>query len=118
APMPPPPPPPPVIPMTPELQHYFELLGQLENTSRSLVLGPDDAVVADAAVKDVVEALAALETPAKTLVFDGVVSQRLLDAAHEKGIQIVVANRMGAVGKIPEPIRIVTRQDVEAPAPR
>ena len=102
--------------MTPELQHYFELLGSLENTSRSLVLGPDDAVVADAAVKDVVETLAQLAVPAKTLVFDGVVSQRLLDAAHERGIQTVVANRMGAIGKVPEPIRVVTRQDLEAPA--
>ena len=120
SPPPPPPPPPPAPPvaMTPELSRYFELLGQLENTSRSLVLGPDDAIVADAPVKDVVETLAQLGAPAKTLVFDGVVSQRLLDAAHGKGIQTVIATRLGAIGKVPEPIRVVTRQDLEAPTNR
>jgi DNA primase len=117
--MPPPPPPPPApVALSPELQRYFDLLGSLENSSRSLVLGPDDAVVSDAPVKDMFEALAQVAVPVKTLVFDGIVSQRLLDAAHEKGIQTVVANRMGAIGKIPEPLRVVTRQDLEAPAPR
>ncbi|MCI4336724.1 MAG: DNA primase, partial [Thermoplasmata archaeon] len=62
--------------------------------------------------------LATLEVPAKTVVFDGVVSQRLLDVAHEKGIETVVANRLGAVGKVPEPMRIMTRSDLEAPGAR
>ncbi len=126
APLPPPPrpasasvpPPPPPTPMSPELQHYFELLGSIENSSKSLLLGADDAVVAEAPVKDMIEALAQVESPVKTVVFDGVVSQRLLDVAHEKGVQTVVASRFGAIGKIPEPMRVVTRQDLEAPTPR
>ena len=101
--------------MTPELKQYFDLLTQLENTSRSVFLGAEGQPVGEAPVKEMIESLAALEAPAKTVVFDGVVSQRLLDVAHEKGIQLVVANRLGAIGKIPEPIRVVTRADVEAP---
>jgi DNA primase len=67
--------------------------------------------------KDVVEALSKLSEPAKTLVFDGVVSQRLLDVAHEKGIQEVVAVRLGAIGKLPEGIRVYTRADLGEPIP-
>jgi DNA primase len=112
----PPPPPPPPAALSPELQKYFQILGGIENTSKSVFLGPDDAVLGEVPVKEMIDALAALGQPAKTVVFDGVVSQRLLDVAQEKGIATVVANRIGAVGKIPEGIRVVTRMD-SGPAP-
>jgi DNA primase len=109
------PPPPPAVQLTPQLKQYFDLLGQLENTSKSVFLGPDDAPVGEAPVKEMIEALAALEAPARTVVFDGVISQRLLDVAHDKGVLTVVASRIGAIGKVPEPIRVITRADLEAP---
>jgi hypothetical protein len=118
-PMPPPPPPPaPAAPLPPNLQRYFDLLGGLENSSKCLFLGADDAVVAEAPVKDMIDQLAVLEAPAKTVVFDGIVSQRLLDVAQEKGIETVIANRLGAIGKLPEQIRVLTRQDLAAPGAR
>jgi DNA primase len=117
-PMPPPPPAPvaqptPAAPLPPELQRYFDLLAGVDNASKSLFLGADDTIVAEAPVKEMIETLAQLETPAKTLVFDGVVSQRLLDVAQEKGVELVVASRLGAIGKIPENIRVVTRFDLQ-----
>jgi DNA primase len=119
-PLPPPPmatPPAPPAPLPPELQRYFDLLAGVDNASKSLFLGADDTVIAEAPVKEMIDTLAALEAPAKTLVFDGVVSQRLLDVAQEKGVELVVASRLGAIGKIPEKIRVVTRFDLPAPAP-
>jgi DNA primase len=112
---PPPPPPPPPAPLTPELQRYFELLSGVENTSKSLFVGEDDAVVGEAPVKEMIEALANLPGPAKAVVFDGIVSQRLIDVAQEKGIGTVVATRLGPVGKIPEQVRIFTKADLAGP---
>ena len=112
APMPPPPPAASAPPLPPDLAHYFELLGEVENTSRSLFVGADETVVGEAPVKEMIDALAALGTPAKAVVFDGIVSQRLLDVAQEKGISTVVATRLGPVGKIPEQIRIFTKADL------
>ena len=40
------------------------------------------------------------------------VSQRLLDVAHERGIQEVVAIRLGAIGKMPDGIRVYTKADL------
>jgi DNA primase len=115
--MPPPvaPPPPAAAPLTPELAHYFELLSGVENASRALILGENDAVVGEIPVKEMIEAIAALAEPAKTVVFDGIVSQRLLDVAQEKGIGTVVGTRLGPVGKIPESIRIFTKADLAVP---
>ena len=42
------------------------------------------------------------------------VSQRLLDVAQERGIDTVIANRLGAVGKIPDGLKVLTRMDLGA----
>jgi DNA primase len=104
-------------PLPPRLAKLFQDLSELENPSRARILGENDAVQVEVPAKDVVEALSKLSEPAKTLVFDGVVSQRLLDVAHEKGIQEVVAVRLGAIGKLPEGIRVYTRADLGEPIP-
>jgi DNA primase len=114
-PLPPPPPPPAAAPLTPELQHYFELLGGVENQSKSLFVGEGDVVVGEAPVKEMIEALANLTAPAKTVVFDGIVSQRLLDVAQEKGIGTIVATRLGPIGKMPEKVRVFTKADLGLP---
>jgi len=111
------PPPPPAAPLSPELTRYFDLLSGVENSSRCLFVGEDEAVVGEAPVKEMIEAIAGLATPAKAIVFDGIVSQRVLDAAVEKGIGTVVASRLGPVGKIPEQIRVFTQADLVAGNP-
>jgi DNA primase len=112
-PVPPPPPPPPAAaPLTPRQRALFDQLAQIENTSKAIVLGDADAVLLEAPVKDLLDTMAKLEAPAKTLIFDGVVSQRLLDVAREKGVDTVVASRLGAVGKIPDGIQVFTQSDL------
>jgi len=108
-------PPVPAAPLPPELSHYFELLHGVENASRCLFVGEDDAVVGEAPIKEMIEAISNLSTPAKAVVFDGIVSQRLLDVAHEKGIGTVVGTRLGPVGKIPDQLRIFTKSDLAGP---
>ena len=91
--------PPAAAPLSPELTRYFELLHGVENASRCLFVGEDDSVVGEAPIKDMIEAISNLSTPAKAVVFDGIVSQRLLDVSHEKGITTVVGTRLGPVGR-------------------
>lgn len=96
------------------MAHLFGMLKELDNPSRARILGEGDAVEAEVLAKDVVEGIQALQKPATALVFDGVVSQRLLDVAHEKGIREVVGVRLGAIGKVPDGIQVFTRADIEA----
>jgi DNA primase len=114
-----PPPPPPAaapVPLPPELARYFELLDGVENSSRCLLVGEDDAVVGEVPVKEMIETVANLTAPAKAIVFDGIVSQRLLDVAQEKGIGTVVGTRLGPVGKFPEQVRVYTKADLANPS--
>ncbi|HYA10943.1 MAG TPA: DNA primase DnaG [Thermoplasmata archaeon] len=110
------PPPPPSAPLSPELGRYFELLNGVENASRCLFVGENDAVVGEVPVKEMIEAIGALAAPAKAVVFDGIVSQRLLDVAEEKGIGTVVGTRLGPIGKFPDQVKIYTRADLGGPS--
>lgn len=114
APPPPPPPPPPESRLSPRMAKLFGILKELDNPSRARILGEGDAIEVELLAKDVVEGVLALQKPASALVFDGVVSQRLLDVAHEKGIREVVGVRLGAIGKVPDGIQVFTRADIEA----
>ena len=105
----------PSVPLSPELGRYFELLNGVENASRCLFVGENDAVVGEAPVKEMIDAIGQLATPAKAVVFDGIVSQRLLDVAQEKGIGTVVGTRLGPIGKFPEQVKIYTRADLGGP---
>jgi DNA primase len=107
----------PAAPLPPELARYFDLLHGVENASRCLFVGEDDAVVGEAPVKEMIEAITKLSAPAKAVVFDGIVSQRLLDVAQEKGIGTVVGTRMGPVGKFPDQVRIFTKADLGPSGP-
>ena len=44
----------------------------------------------------------------KTVVFDGIISQRLVDLSKEKNIECLVAVKMTEVVKKPETIKIIT----------
>ena len=54
-----------------------------------------------------------VKTPsAATIVFDGVISQRILDISSEKQISTVVGTRKGNITKMPAGITIWTKEDL------
>jgi len=44
-------------------------------------------------------------------VFDGIITQRILDIAAEMGMKSVVGTKMGTVTKTPSGIDVLTRDD-------
>jgi hypothetical protein len=47
-----------------------------------------------------------------TLVFDGVITQRLLDMAEQKGVKYVIGDRLAEVAKRPAAVRILTIPEI------
>ncbi len=50
-----------------------------------------------------------------TIVFDGVVTQRLLDLAEERGVKLVVGDRIADLARKPASIKIMTLPEVAGP---
>lgn len=88
----------------------------LQNLSGSLkaVLLDDTGrtVQSDLAVRELADTLKSAKESVHAVVFDGVITQRLLDIAADKKIATVVGVKMGNVTKVPDAVEILTRDDL------
>jgi DNA primase len=84
--------------------HANDLIG----TFSARFLDGKDKVVNETAVRDLVNTLKDYQNEVKTVVFDGVVTQRILDIAADKGIENLVGAKVGSVTKRPASVRIFT----------
>ena len=88
-------------------------LGGLSGTLKAVLL--DDAgqpLKEDLAVRELADTLKSGKDKVHTVVFDGVITQRLLDIAADKKIQTIVGVKMGNVTKVPDTVEILTRDDL------
>jgi len=98
-------------PVSTQLGRFRDALMSIGGTSKARILAEDDTVVAEVPVRELVETLKGDGKGARTLVFDGIITQRILDIANEKGIRSVVGTKMGTVTKQPAGIEVATRDD-------
>jgi DNA primase len=85
------------------------VLADLEGSGNGEIL--DDAlnIIKDVKVENLYQEINNLQNGAYAVVFDGVVSQRLIDVAKDKGLKYIVAVRMSEVVKKPNNIKVITR---------
>ncbi|MEL7671643.1 MULTISPECIES: DNA primase DnaG [Methanobacterium] len=85
------------------------VLKDLEGSGNAEIF--DDAlnILKEVKVENLYDELKNIENNTYAVVFDGVISQRLIDIAKEKGLKHVVAVRMSDVVKKPSPIKVITR---------
>lgn len=85
------------------------ILKDLEGTGNAEIF--DDAlnILKEVKVENLYDELKNIDDHTYAVVFDGVVSQRLIDIAKEKGLKHIVAVKMSEVVKKPGPIKVITR---------
>ncbi len=94
---------------------YRDMFKEVVGNSKARLISEANAVIAEMAVKDLAEALKGQEDSQgiKAVVFDGIITQRLLDISNDMGIGTLVATKMGKVSKFPEGLTVLTKEDFE-----
>lgn len=85
------------------------VLKDLEGSGNAEIFDDSLNILKEVKVENLYDELKTVESNAYAVVFDGVISQRLIDIAKEKGLRHVVAVRMSDVVKKPSPIKVITR---------
>ena len=98
--------------LTPEQESYRDMLLELSTTHNAKVLNADNEVIRQVAVKSLVNSLKEDGDEVVAIVFDGVISQRIIDVSSEKGIKTVVGTRRGNISKMPADVTIWTKEDL------
>ncbi len=76
------------------------------------MLDSNNEVIRQVAVKSLVNSLKEDGDEVHAIVFDGVISQRIIDVSSEKGIKTVVGTRKGNITKMPAEVTIWTKEDL------
>ena len=94
--------------ITPTKENLLKELDELSNTLNARFYNSSYERVAEVPVRDVIKKLSEIKD-SKILVFDGIITQRLVDLAAKQGVDTLVGIKMGNVNKTPEGLDITTK---------
>jgi len=95
--------------------HVISKAQELRGTLEGVLFDKDMGEIARLPVSELAGRLAGYQG-VDTIIFDGVVTQRLLDLAEERGVKLVVGDRIAELTRRPGSIRIMTLPEVAGPA--
>src|SRR3989441_86020 len=97
--------------LNPKLEKYRDMLVQLGGSSTARLLDEGDGVVTEVPVRELVDTLKTAKQT-RAVVFDGIITQRILDIAAEMNMHSVVGTKMGTITKQPAGVEVWTRSDL------
>ncbi|MDQ1279800.1 MAG: primase [Thermoproteota archaeon] len=87
----------------------------LRGTLEAVVLNEKLEVIERLPVSELAEKLQKING-SHTIVFDGVITQRLVDIAEDKGVKCIVGDRISGIAKRPINIQLLTTNDITSQA--
>jgi len=104
------------VPVDPRLSaaqaKYRSMILELSSTSKAKILDSYGELLKEVPVRELVNTLKAGMFGVGAVVFDGIVTQRILDIATEQGILTIVGTKMGNVAKQPTGVEVWTKDDL------
>ncbi len=87
---------------------FHEHITQLSGTLSARFIDENYNIINEVPVRDLAAALKDANGNTKSVVFDGVITQRIVDIAAEKGIENLIGAKMGNIVKSPASLHIET----------
>ncbi|MBU4374403.1 MAG: DNA primase [Euryarchaeota archaeon] len=91
---------------------FQEHIAQLSGTLSARLIDEQNNVISEVPVRDLANALKDSNGNIKSVVFDGVITQRIVDIAAEKGIETMIGAKMGNLVKSPASIHVETSSEL------
>ena len=91
-----------------EVNLMKDMLKEFEGTGSGAILDEALNMTKEVEVENIYEEIKNIDGTANTVIFDGVISQRLVDVASQKGIKKLVAFKSVNIVKKPQNVKIIT----------
>jgi len=98
--------------ITEKQKNYSSILKDISGSLKAVLFDKDDKEMKKIPVRELTDALKKSDN-ISTVVFDGIITQRLLDIANNKNIKEIVGIKLGNVVKMPSSVRVLTKKDLE-----
>ncbi|MEM1680568.1 MAG: DNA primase DnaG [Sulfolobales archaeon] len=94
-------------------QNIIEELRKLGGTLEAVIYDQNWNEISRVAVKDLVDHIVKLDgVNPHAIVMDGIITQRVVDAASVKGVKIIVGSRVGVISKKPAGIAVLSAEEL------
>lgn len=103
-------PPEPVPEPEPEMEWFRKHVDELDGTLSARIMDRNQNILREVAVRDLARELKEANGEVNGVIFDGVVTQRILDIAAEKGLEYLIGAKMGNVAKSPSCVKVLTKE--------
>ncbi|HOT07640.1 MAG: DNA primase DnaG [Methanosaeta sp. PtaB.Bin039] len=97
-------------PLSEQVEWFRPHVDELNGTLTARLFDRNQNALRDVAVRDLARELKDSNGDVTGVVFDGVVTQRLLDIAAEKGLEYLIGAKMGNIAKSPVGVKVITKE--------
>jgi len=90
---------------------HFSILDDVSGSLKAVLLDKNDIEIKKIPVRELTDELKKSKD-INTIVFDGIITQRLLDIANNKNVKVIVGMKLGNVVKKPKSVCVLTKNDM------
>jgi len=94
----------------PHREWFRQHVDELDGTLSARLMDRNHNVLREVAVRDLARELKESNGDVNGVIFDGVVTQRILDIAAEKGLEYLIGAKLGNIAKSPVCVRVLTKE--------
>ncbi len=98
--------------MTDEQKNYGAVLEEISGSLKAVLFDKNNKEIKKIPVRELTDALKKSDN-ISVVIFDGIITQRLLDIADSKNVKEIIGIKMGNVVKMPTSVRVLTKRDLE-----
>lgn len=92
--------------------HFKAMINELSTTSKAHILDSAGELMKEVPVRELVNTLKTNVKGVSAVVFDGIITQRILDIAADNKIATIVGTKMGNITKQPTSVEVWTKDDL------
>jgi DNA primase len=93
-----------------EREWFKSHVEELDGTLSARLFDKEHNVLREVAVRDLAKELKESNGEVNGVIFDGVVTQRILDIAAEKGLEYLIGAKLGNIAKSPICVKVLTKE--------
>jgi DNA primase len=97
---------------TEKQKNYETILNEISGSLKAVLLDENGTEIRTIPVRELTDEIKKGDN-VSAVVFDGIVTQRLLDIAHNKNVKEIVGIKLGNVVKMPKAVKVLTKNDFQ-----
>ncbi|MGM0405954.1 MAG: DNA primase DnaG [Thermoplasmatota archaeon] len=99
---------------TSRFDKYNEIINDIKNEKKAVILDNDDNIIEEVPIRELADQLGSHKGKAKKVIFNGIVTQRLVDIAKEIDAELLLARKVGNVPKLPTSLEVISWDELNS----